>query len=66
MPMPYSEIYLALKFKDFIGKTIDRVLVLAQNIDHGCTLKSPRRGGSNEYQQSMFWGKTKKNKFTIY
>ena len=27
-------------------------------------LKPPRRGGSNEYPQSMFWGKNRKNRFT--
>ena len=25
-------------------------------------LEPPRQGGSNEYQQSMFWSKKKKNK----
>ena len=24
-------------------------------IDYGYSLESPRRGGSNEYPQSMFW-----------
>ena len=33
----------------------------AQNIDCGYTLEPPRRGGSNEYPQSMFWSKNKKN-----
>ena len=37
---------------------------LAQNIDCGCTLEPPRRGSSNEYPQSMFWSKNKKNRFT--
>ena len=30
-------------------------LVSAQNIDCGYSLEPPRRGGSNEYPQSMFW-----------
>ena len=30
-------------------------LVSAQNIDCGYSLEPPRRGGSNEYLQSMFW-----------
>ena len=30
-------------------------LISAQNIDCGYSLESPRRGGSNEYPQSMFW-----------
>ena len=29
-------------------------LISAQNIDCGYSLEPPRRGGSNEYQQSMF------------
>ena len=37
----------------------DIFLIFAQNIDCEYTLESPRRGGSNEYQQSMFWSKTK-------
>ena len=38
------------------------VLIFAQNIDCGYTLEPPRRGGSNEYPQSMFWSKNKKNR----
>ena len=35
--------------------------MFAQNIDCGYTLEPPpRRGGSNEYPQSMFWNKNKK------
>ena len=30
-------------------------LFLLKNIDCGYSLEPPRRGGSNEYQQSMFW-----------
>ena len=37
-------------------------LTFAQNIDYGYTLEPPRRGGSNEYPQSMFWSKHKKKK----
>ena len=31
-----------------------------QNIDRGCTLEPPRRGGSNEHPQSTFWSKNKR------
>ena len=31
------------------------ILISAQNIDFGYSLEPPRRGGSNEYPQSMFW-----------
>ena len=37
---------------------------LLQNIDCGYTLEPPCRGGSNEYPQSMFWIKNKKNRYT--
>ena len=30
-------------------------LISAQNIDCGYSSEPPRRGGSNEYPQSMFW-----------
>ena len=39
-------------------------LIFAQNRDCGYTLEPPRRGGSNEYPQSMFWTKNKKNRCT--
>ena len=38
--------------------------IFAQNIDCGYTLEPPRRGGSNEYPQSTFWSKNKKNRYT--
>ena len=33
-------------------------LISAQNIDCGYSLEPPRRGGSNEYSQSMFWAES--------
>ena len=38
--------------------------MFAQNIDYGYTLEPPRRGGSNEYPQSMFWNRNKNNMYT--
>ena len=35
----------------------------AQNIDWGYSLEPPRRGGSNEYPQSMFWGRGGSNEY---
>ena len=35
--------------------------ISAQNIDCGYSLEPPRRGGSNEYPQSMFLSKNKNN-----
>ena len=37
-------------------------LFFAQSIDCGYTLEPPRRGGSNEHPQSMFWSKNKKKR----
>ena len=34
--------------------------ISAQNIDCGYSLEPPRRGGSNEYSQSMFLSRNKK------
>ena len=45
-------------------KKFDIFLIFAQIIDSGYTLEPPRRGGSNEYPQSMFWSKNKKNRYT--
>ena len=39
-------------------------LVFAQNIGCGYTLEPPWQGGSNEYPQSIFWSKNKKNRYT--
>ena len=64
LPMQYTEIFLALKIENFQLKKFDIFLIFAQNIDCGYTLEPPRRGGSNEYPQSMFWSKNKKNRYT--
>ena len=42
-------------------KNLDIFHTSAQNIDCGYLLEPPRRGGSNEYQQSMFWAEIRKN-----
>ena len=42
-------------------KTSDIFHISAQNIDCGYSLEPPRRGGSNEYPQSMFLSRNKKN-----
>ena len=61
LPMQYREIFSAEKRKcKFHQKKLNIFLVFAQNIDCGCTLEPPRRGGSNGYPQSMFWSKNKK------
>ena len=42
-------------------KNSDTFPISAQNIDCGYSLEPPRRGGSNEYPQSMFLSRNKKN-----
>ena len=63
-PMQYTQIFSAVKMENFQLKSVDIFLIFAQNIDCGYTLEPPRRGGSNEYPQSMFWSKDKKNTYT--
>ena len=45
----------------FQVKNSDIFHISAQNIDCGYSLEPPRRCGSNEYPQSMFLSKNKKN-----
>ena len=42
-------------------KNSDNFHISAQNIDCEYSLEPPRRGGSNEYPQSMFLSRDKKN-----
>ena len=60
--MIYSNFFRS-KINNFQRKIFDIFLIFAQNIDCGYTLEPPRRGGSNEYPQSMFWSKNKKNRY---
>ena len=62
--MHYMEIFKVLENENFQQKMFDIFLIYAQNIDCGYKLEPPRRGGSNEYPQSIFWNKNKKNKPT--
>ena len=62
--MQYTEIFSAVKIENFTRKNFDIFNIFAQNIDCGYSLEPPRRGGSNEYPQSMFWSKNKKNRYT--
>ena len=58
MPMQYIETFSKAKIENF-----DIFLIFAQNIDCGYTLEPHRRGDSNEYPQSLFWSKNKKNRY---
>ena len=59
----YSNIpkILPPKNGNFYKKYSDIFNISAQNIDCGYSLDLPRRGGSNEYPQSMFLSRNKKN-----
>ena len=63
-PMQYTVIFHGCKIVHFQMKFFNVILIFAQNIDCGYTLEPPQRGGSNEYPQSMFWSKNKKNMYT--
>ena len=64
----YSNILKILppKNENFSDKKSDISHVSAQNIDCGYSLEPPRRGGSNEYLQSMFLSRNKKNNVYPY
>ena len=49
------------KTENFQIKNSDIFLISAQNIDCRYSLEPPRGGGSNEYPQSMFLSRNKKN-----
>ena len=59
----YSNILKILppKNENFQIKKFYILHISDQNIDCGYSLEPPRRGGSNEYPQSMFLSRNKKN-----
>ena len=59
----YSNILKILppKNENFQIKNSDIFHISAQNKDCGYSLEPPHRGGSNEYPQSMFLSRNKKN-----
>ena len=52
---------ITTKNENFRIKHSDIFHISAQNIECGYSLEPPRRGGSNEYPQSMLLSKNKKN-----
>ena len=50
----YIENFTSKNLKKFQIKNSDMIHISAQNINCGYSLEPPRRGGSNEYPQSMF------------
>ena len=63
-PCNIQRIFSAIRIENFTRKKIDIFNIFAQNIHCGYTLETPRRGGSNDYPQCMFWIKNKKNRYT--
>ena len=57
----YTEKLITEKLKIFRRKNSNIFHISAQNIDCGYSLEPPPRGGSNEYPQSMFLSRNKKN-----
>ena len=53
----YIENFTSKNWKFLDKKNSDFFHISAQNIDCGYSLEPPRRGGSNEYLQSMFLSK---------
>ena len=56
----YIENFTSKKQKFSDKKILIFFQISAQNIDCGCSLEPPRRGGSYEYPQSMFLSRNKK------
>ena len=52
------------KTENFQVKNSDIFLISAQNMHCGYSLEPPRRGGSNEYPQSMFLAELRKIMYT--
>ena len=59
----YRKFYLQ-KLEIFQIKNADIFHISAQNMDCGYSLEPPRRGGSNEYPQSIFWAEIRKIMYT--
>ena len=55
--------FFSLKTENFHVNIFDIFIIFSQNIDCGYKLEPPRRGGSNEYPQSMCCSKNKKNRY---
>ena len=56
----YIENFTTKKLANFQIKFFNIFHISAQNIDCGYSVEPPRRGGSNEYPQSMFLSRNKK------
>ena len=61
MPIQIYLTFCHQKNENFQIKNYDIFHIYGHNIDCGYSLEPPRRGGSNEYPQSMFLSGSKKN-----
>ena len=61
MPIQIYRKFHLQKLENFQIKNSDIFHISAQNIDCGYSLELPQRGSSNEYPQSMFLSRNKKN-----
>ena len=64
MPIQKYRNFHLQKIENFQIKNSDIFHTFAQNIDCGYSLEPPRRGGSNEYPQSIFWANIRKIMYT--
>ena len=64
MPIQIYRKFHPQKTENFQIKISDIFHISAQNIDCGYSLEPPRRGGSNEYPQSMFCAEIRKILYT--
>ena len=60
-PIQIYRNFYDLKMKIFRYKKFNIFHISAQNREYGYPLESPRRGGSNEYPQSMLLSRNKNN-----
>ena len=56
----YTENFTTKKWEVSDKKISDIFHISAQNIDCGYPIEPPRRGGSNDYPQYMFWAEIRK------
>ena len=61
MPIQIYWKFYNQKLWKFSDKNSDIFHISAQNIDCGYSLEPPRRGSSNEYPESMFLSRNKKD-----
>ena len=64
MPIQIYWKFYHQKMKIWDKKKSDIFHISAQNINCGYSLEPSRRGGSNEYPQSMFWAEIRKILYT--